>query len=78
MIFDNRRPAYFSPAANLQLAGVSWLVEGFDGAGMLCTIALPARLAARVRGADGRAALHRYRQPDEQLPELATAIRKLA
>jgi Transferase family len=78
VVFGDGRPACFSPAANLQLAGVSWLVEGFDSAGMLCTIALPARLAARARGADGRAALHRYRRPDEQLPELATAIRKLA
>lgn len=76
--FDGRRPAFFSPAANLQLARVSWLVEGFDNTGLLCTISLPARLAAKVRGADGRAALHRYRRPDEELPELATAIRKLA
>lgn len=78
VIFDDQRPAVFSPAANLQLARVCWLVEGFDNTGMLCLIALPARLSARLRSADGRAALHRYREPDEPLPELATAIRKLA
>lgn len=77
VVFDEQRPAFFSPAANLQLARVSWLVEGFDNAGLLCTIALPARLAGKVRADDGRAALHRYRDPAEQLPELATSIRKL-
>jgi hypothetical protein len=78
VVFDDQRPAFFGPAANLQLARVCWLVEGFDNAGLLCTIALPARLAGKVRGADGREALHRYRLPDEELPELAASIRKLA
>jgi Transferase family len=77
ILFDDQRPVLFSPAANLQLARVGWLVEGFDNAGLLCTIALPSRLAAKVRAADGRAALHPYREPDEQLPELAAGIRKL-
>lgn len=77
VMFDGQRPAFFSPAANLQLAWLGWLVEGFDNAGLLCTIALPSRLAARVRSADGRSELHRYREPDEQLPPLAASIRRL-
>jgi hypothetical protein len=30
-----------------------------------------------MRSADGRAALHRYRDPDDELPALAAAARKM-
>lgn len=78
VVFDGQAPALFSPVTNLALPWVAWLVEGFGGAGILFVVALPARLANRLRGADGRAALHRYRDPDEELPALAKAVRKLA
>lgn len=76
--FDGMTPAVFSPVTNLALPWVAWLVEGFGGDGMLFMIALPAKLASKLRGADGRAALHAYREPDEELPALAMAVRKLA
>ncbi|BFV59986.1 hypothetical protein KCMC57_up50900 [Kitasatospora sp. CMC57] len=76
--FEGHRPLAFSPGASVQLAWVAWLVEGFSGAGQLLTVVLPARLAARLRGEEGRAALHRYRDPAERLPELALQVRKLA
>jgi hypothetical protein len=76
--FDGQTPVLFSPVTNLALPWVAWLVEGFEGNGMLFVVGLPARLANRLRGADGRAALHRHRDPDEELPALAKAVRKLA
>src|SRR6185312_7665291 len=69
--FGGQRPVLASPLANLQLPWIGWLLEGFDGTGLLLTIALPARLAARLRTPDGAAVLHRFRQPDDELPELA-------
>ena len=75
--FAGARPVFFSPAANLPLPWVSWGVEGFDGTGFLFTVVLPARLAGRLRGADGRAALHRFRDPGDVLPPLAEAVRKV-
>jgi hypothetical protein len=78
IVFDGQAPALFSPVTNLALPWVGWFVEGFGGTGVLFVAALPARLANRVRGADGRAALHVYRDVDEELPPLAQAVRKLA
>lgn len=75
--FGGQRPVYFSPLASVQLPWTSWLVEGFGGNGFLFTVVVPARLAARLKSADGRAALHRYREPDDVLPELATRARKI-
>jgi hypothetical protein len=75
--FGGQRPVLLSPAANLQLPWVSWLVEGFENTGFLYTVVLPAKLAARLRGDTGRAALHRYRVPGDPLPALAGAVRKL-
>lgn len=76
--FGGHRPAAFSPAANLQLPWVSTLVEGFGGVGYFLAVALPTRLAGKLRGPDGMAAMHRYRHPDDPLPTLATEVRKLA
>lgn len=74
---DGQRPALISPAANPPLPWTSWLVEGFDGVGYVSTVVLPARLAARLRGATGRDALHSYREPGDMLPALAMTVRKL-
>ncbi|HEX5401906.1 MAG TPA: acyltransferase [Pseudonocardiaceae bacterium] len=72
-----QRPVLISPAANPPLPWTSWLVEGLDGVDYVSTVVLPARLAARLRGATGRDALHSYREPGDILPALATAVRKL-
>jgi hypothetical protein len=76
--FGGHRPVLASPMANLQLPWLGWLLEGFDKTGLLLTIAVPARLAARLRSGEGSAALHRFREPDDALPELAATVRKLA
>jgi Transferase family len=76
--FEGRRPVLFSPAADLLLPWVASIVEGFHGTGILCSVAVPATLAARLRGTAGRAALHPYRDEDEELPAISRAIRKLA
>ncbi|WP_018685867.1 acyltransferase [Actinokineospora enzanensis] len=76
--FQGARPVFFSPTSNLQLPWVAWLVEGFEGRGILLTVAVPARLANLLRGPAGRAALHRSREADDPLPELVTTVRKLA
>ena len=76
--FGGQRPVLASPLANLQLPWIGWLLEGFDQCGLLLSIALPARLAARLRTPDGAAVLHRFREPGDELPELAGQLRKLA
>ena len=75
--FGGIRPVFFSPTGNLPLPWVSWLVEGFENTGSLFTVVLPARLAGRLRGPEGRAALHRFREPEDVLPASAEAVRKL-
>jgi hypothetical protein len=75
--FQGQRPAFFSIAATVALPWVSWLVEGFGGSGYLFTASLPSRLAARLRGPDGYAALHRHREPGDPVPPLAAGYRKL-
>lgn len=68
---------FFSPAANLPLPWVSWMVEGFEGSGYLFTVVLPAKLAGRLRGAEGRAVLHRFRDPADVLPTAAGSVPKV-
>ncbi|MGF1429214.1 acyltransferase [Kitasatospora sp. LaBMicrA B282] len=75
--FEGERPVFFGPTGNLPLPWVSWLVEGFDGRGLLLTVVLPARLAAAVRAPAGRAALHPFRAADEQLPPPARRVPRL-
>jgi hypothetical protein len=77
VVFEGQRPAAFTPATSLRLPWASWLVEGFDDSGFLYTVALPSGLAGRLRGPDGRAALHRFRHPDDPLPPLVTENSKL-
>ncbi|MFJ9443318.1 hypothetical protein ACIRRH_15810 [Kitasatospora sp. NPDC101235] len=38
---------------------------------------LPARLAARVRGAEGRVALHRFQRAEDQPPGSAEVLPKV-
>ncbi len=76
--FDGLSPVLFSPAATLQLPWVAWLVEGFERTGKLLTIVLPAKLAGRLRTEAGQAALHPFREPQDELPKLAQTMRKLA
>ncbi|MER7767261.1 acyltransferase [Kitasatospora sp. NPDC096140] len=75
--FQGQRPVFFSPAANYPLPWVCWTVEGFRGEGWLTTVVLPARLAARVRGAEGRAALHRFRTAADEPPASAAVLPKV-
>jgi hypothetical protein len=75
--FDGQRPVLFSPSASVTVPWTSWLVEGFGGEGYLFTAGVPGRLAARLRGADGRAALHRYRAGAGELPALVAGARKI-
>jgi hypothetical protein len=77
VVFSGEAPTLFSPATNLALPWVSWLTEGFYNSGYLFMVALPAKLANRVRSAEGRAALHAYRDPDEELPSLVRSIKKM-
>ena len=76
--FGGLRPVFFSPAANLQLPWVSWMVEGFENTGSLFTVVLPTRLAGRLRSTEGSAVLHRFRAAGDVLPATAEAVRKLA
>ena len=75
--FAGQRPVFFSPTGNLPLPWVSWVVEGFEGTGALFTVVLPARLAARLRTPAARAALHRFRSPEDTLPKLAESTPKV-
>ncbi|HEX3649361.1 MAG TPA: acyltransferase [Pseudonocardiaceae bacterium] len=76
--FGGQRPALVTAVANPPLPWLCWFIEGFDGTGVLATVVLPARLAARLRGAEGRAALHRYAEPGDARPAIADSVRKLA
>ena len=73
--FGGHRPVLVAPTTAVSLPWVGWLVEGFDGAGVLLTLVVPVRFASKLRGGDGRAQLHRFRSDDYQLPALATAGR---
>ncbi|MER7849602.1 acyltransferase [Kitasatospora sp. NPDC096077] len=75
--FQGQRPVFFSPAANYPIPWVCWTVEGYRGEGFLSTVVLPARLAARVRGAEGRAALHRFRAAADAPPASAVVLPKV-
>jgi hypothetical protein len=72
------RPAFVGMTAHLPLARIGWITEGFGGDGYLVLIAVPAALAARLRGAAGQEALHPFREPADTLPPLAGAVRRLA
>lgn len=75
--FDGASPVLMAPAISLPLPWVCWMVEGFHGTGALCTVSVPAAIATRLRSADGRALLHADREPQDELPALATAVRRL-
>jgi hypothetical protein len=75
--FDGHAPVLFSPSISLPLPWVTWITEGFDGRGALCTLSVPAHLAPRLRAPAGRALLHSHRDPADPLPPLATAVRKI-
>lgn len=77
LTFGGRPALFFSPAGNLQLPWVSWMVEGFEKTGSLFTVVLPARLAGRLRGAEGSALLHRFRAEGDARPATADAVRRL-
>lgn len=77
LTFGGRPALFFSPAANLQLPWVAWMVEGFENTGSLFTVVLPARLAGRLRGAEGSALLHRFRAEGDGRPAAAEAVRRL-
>ncbi len=78
-VFGGGRPVAFTPAIGRPLPWVAWIVEGFEGSGYLCTLVVPAALAARLRGASGAELLHRFREPGDEsdLPPLARQVRKL-
>lgn len=75
--FDGAAPVLMAPAISLPLPWVCWMVEGFNGTGALLTVAVPAALATRMRSAEGRALLHSDRAPDDELPALASAVRRM-
>jgi hypothetical protein len=76
-VLCGQRPVFFSPSLGVTVPWTSWLVEGCGGSGYLFTLVLPGKLAGRLRGADGRAALHRFREESAELPPLAATARKL-
>ena len=76
--FEGHRPVCVSPTTNLPLPRVAWIVEGFGGSGHLCSVSLPAALAAKLRATAGAELLHPTREPGDALPELAGMVRKLA
>ena len=77
LAFDGHTPVLFSPAISLPLPWVTWITEGFDGRGALCTLSVPAHLAPRLRAPAGRALLHSHRDAADPLPPLASALRKI-
>ncbi|HEY3481871.1 MAG TPA: acyltransferase [Streptomyces sp.] len=77
LTFGGRPAVFFSPAANLPLPWVSWMVEGFENTGSLFTVVLPARLAGRLRRPEGRALLHRFHREEDDRPATAAAVRRL-
>ncbi|HEV2371476.1 MAG TPA: acyltransferase [Streptosporangiaceae bacterium] len=76
--FEGQRPLLFSPVFNFQLPWNAVLVEGFGRAGHFLAGAVPARIAGLLRSPDGQAELHRFRQPTDSLPSLASEVRNLA
>jgi hypothetical protein len=72
--FGGQRPVYFCQTADFQLPWGAWTCEGIGGSGYLSVVCLPAKLAERLTDADGRAAMHRFREPSETLPDLVAAV----
>jgi hypothetical protein len=75
--FDGHQPVMMSSTTAISLPWVAWLVEGFHGTDYLMTLVVPVRFAGKLKGADGRARLHRYRLDEDKLPPLAEASGKL-
>ncbi len=75
--FDGCPPTLVSSAPQLLLPWVCWLIEGFAGRGFLYTAMIPAKLAARSRGAAAQATLHAFRPAEDQRPSQADMVRKL-
>jgi hypothetical protein len=78
LAFDGHRPVSATPTTNMPLPRIVWMLEGFGGSGRLAVVCAPGALAARLRGAAGAAALHPDREPADEVPPLAAAVRKLA
>jgi len=76
--FDGQHPVYFCQTAEFELPWGAWTSEGIGGGGYLSVVCLPAKLAGRLADADGRAVMHRFRDPSETLPHLVAAVPTLA
>jgi hypothetical protein len=76
--FGGQRPAYFCQTADFLLPWGAWTAEGIGGAGRLSVVCLPVKVAERLTDPEGRAALHRFRDPAETLPDLVAATPALA
>jgi hypothetical protein len=72
--FGGHRPVYFAQTADLQLPWGAWTSEGVGGSGYLSVVCLPTKLADRVADDDGRAAVHRFREPSQPLPDVVAAV----
>jgi len=77
LTFGGHPLVLMSPSTPVSLPWVAWLVEGVDVTGFLLTLVVPVRFAAKLRGADGRARLHRYRPEGEELPALIAGGRMI-
>jgi hypothetical protein len=76
--FGGQRPVYFCQTSEFQLPWGAWTCEGIGGNGYLSVVCVPTKLAERITDADGRAAMHRFREPAQPLPDLVAAVPTLA
>ncbi|BBC29277.1 hypothetical protein SGFS_005710 [Streptomyces graminofaciens] len=74
--FGTHRPVCVSQSS-LPFPWMVLVTEGFDRTGYLCTVGVAADVAERLASEDGRAALHRFREPGDVLPDLAGAVANL-
>jgi len=76
--FGGHRPVYFCQTAEFELPWGAWTSEGVGGSGYLSVVCLPTKLAERLTDTEGRAVVHRFRDPSEKLPDLVAAVPTLA
>jgi Transferase family len=72
--FQGICPSYCTPLMKLPVAGLCALVDGAEGRGLVFQIALPPREFEAMSSTTTRAHVHRFRRPDDDIPQLHRAI----
>lgn len=74
LIFGDSEPFYFTPFGNSPCPWLSIIVEGFAHHGLVYSASLPRKLAKQLMQEDSLSQIHKYRAPNEVMPEPSTKL----